>query len=104
MNHYGVLGVPNSATLLDIKKAYHQLALKFHPDKLHFSSFASEEEFKKIQTAYEILSNIEARRHYDAELDSSCFSFLGGLFTACLNTHRSRSEEDASQPTASPQV
>lgn len=102
MSHYDVLGVSRLATLSEIKKAYHQQALKFHPDKLHSSALASEEEFKKLQTAYEILSDIEGRRRYDAELcpPRSWFSFLGTLFTSCLGERDSEETqcESASSP------
>lgn len=95
--------MPSSATFSDIKKAYHQLALRFHPDKLHSSVLASEEAFKKLQTAYEVLSDAEKRRRYDAELyPCSWFAYLGTLFTACLDKHQPHSKEDSPQPAASP--
>ena len=57
---YDVLGVSHDATPTQIKKAYHKLALKEHPDK-----GGDEDKFKKIQTAYEILSDEEKRPIYD---------------------------------------
>lgn len=86
MNHYQVLGVPTSATQAEIKKSYHRLALVFHPDKLFSSSFANEEDFKVIQNAYEVLSDVEKRRRYDAEYLSSStmlMNYLGMLFKSC---------------------
>ena len=44
----------------DIKKAYHKLALKHHPDK-----GGNAEKFRKIQMAYEVLSDEDKRRKYD---------------------------------------
>lgn len=57
---YNILGVSKTAKPPEIKKAYHKLALKEHPDK-----GGDEEKFKKIQMAYEILSDEEKREKYD---------------------------------------
>ncbi len=67
---YGVLGVAKSAASDEIRKAYRALAKKYHPD-LNPGDSEAEETFKKIQTAYGILSNEEKRRRYDAgEIDA----------------------------------
>ena len=58
---YDVLGVEKSASDSEIKKAFRKLALKKHPDK-----GGDPEEFKKIQAAYEILSDEDKRKKYDA--------------------------------------
>lgn len=57
---YEVLGVEATATQDEIKKAYRKLALQHHPDK-----GGDPEEFKKLNGAYEILSNPEKRAIYD---------------------------------------
>jgi molecular chaperone DnaJ len=66
-NHYEVLGVRDSATPAEIKKAYRSLALKFHPDK-NPGDRKAEERFKELAGAYEILSDPEKRREYDDTL------------------------------------
>lgn len=63
-DYYDVLGVPRNATDADIKKAYRQLALKFHPDK-NPNNKEAEEKFKEAAEAYEVLSNQEKRSRYD---------------------------------------
>ena len=63
-DYYYILGVKNTASLDDIKKAYRKLSLKFHPDKNDGDDFFTER-FKEIQEAYEILSNKEKRSNYD---------------------------------------
>ena len=61
---YEVLGVSKSATPEEIKKAYRQKAIQFHPDK-NPGDKASEEKFKEAAEAYEILSNPEKKQRYD---------------------------------------
>lgn len=57
---YKELNVSRNASSSEIKKAYHKQALKHHPDK-----GGDPETFKKIQAAYEILSDSEKRKRYD---------------------------------------
>lgn len=63
-NPYEVLGLSSDATPHDIKKKYHQLALKTHPDKNPQDPEAVAN-FQKLQKAYEVLSNQEKRARYD---------------------------------------
>lgn len=67
---YEVLGVKKNASQADIKKAHRLLAKKHHPD-LNPGDKASEETFRKVQAAYNVLSDVEKRRQYDAgEIDA----------------------------------
>lgn len=61
---YDVLGVSRDADQDDIKKAYRRLALRYHPDH-NPDDEASEEAFKEVSWAYEILSDPDTRRRYD---------------------------------------
>jgi len=63
-DYYEILGVTKSATADEIKKAYRQQALKFHPDK-NPGDKSAEGKFKEAAEAYEILSNPEKKRRYD---------------------------------------
>ncbi|PKI34072.1 hypothetical protein CRG98_045529 [Punica granatum] len=65
-NHYDVLGLNQSATTADVKRAYRLLARKYHPDVSKESQ--SGEAFKSIRHAYEVLSNDATRTQYDTEL------------------------------------
>ena len=67
-DYYDILGVEKEASDEDLKKAYRRLARQHHPD-LHTGDHqkkAAEEKFKEINEAYEILSNQEKRKRYDA--------------------------------------
>lgn len=60
-DYYTILGVPHNASQDDIKKAFHKLAHQYHPDK----SGGSEEKFKEVNEAYQVLSDEKKRTHYD---------------------------------------
>ena len=62
--YYDILGVNNTATTDEIKKAYRKLAKQYHPDKAGEDK-ASEEKFKKISEAYEVLADDNKRKNYD---------------------------------------
>lgn len=62
-SYYDVLGVPRNATDTDIKKAYRNLAKKYHPDVC--KDAGAEEKFKSINEAYATLSDESKRRQYD---------------------------------------
>lgn len=63
-DYYEVLGVSKSATPEEIKKAYRQLALKYHPDRNPDDKDA-EEKFKEAAEAYSVLSDENKRARYD---------------------------------------
>lgn len=63
-NYYDVLGVQKNATADEIKKAYRNLAFKYHPDR-NQGDAAAEEKFKKISAAYDVLGDETKRRNYD---------------------------------------
>ncbi|MBI9036940.1 MAG: J domain-containing protein [Bacteroidales bacterium] len=63
-DYYKILGVSKNATQSEIKKAYRKLALKHHPDK-NKGNKESEEKFKAISEANEVLSSPEKRKQYD---------------------------------------
>jgi len=63
-DYYQTLGVPRTASAEDIRKAYRELARKYHPD-LHPDDEAAKEKFKKVQTAFDVLNDQSKREMYD---------------------------------------
>jgi DnaJ-class molecular chaperone len=79
---YGLLGVPRNASGSEIKRAYHDLAKKHHPDKNPTEE--DDLKFKEIQKAYEILRDSEKRNLYDqfgmdAFRDGGMEDMFGGM-------------------------
>lgn len=96
MDYYKVLGVNESASQDDIKKAYRKLSLKHHPDR-----GGDGEHFKKINEAYSILGDVEKRRMHKmqnenpfsqmnrgtpADMDPIFKMFFGGGFPGMPGT------------------
>jgi DnaJ-class molecular chaperone with C-terminal Zn finger domain len=63
-DYYKVLGVERNATQDEIKKQYRKLAVKYHPDK-NPGDKSSEEKFKEISEAYQVIGNPDSRKKYD---------------------------------------
>src|SRR5438552_720906 len=74
-DYYEILGVKKTATEEEIKKAYRNLAKKFHPDK-NKGNKEAENKFKEISEAYAVLGDKEKREQYD-RLGREAFSFGG---------------------------
>jgi molecular chaperone DnaJ len=79
-DYYEVLGLAKNAGEDDIKKAYRKLAMKFHPDRNPGKD--SEDKFKEVKEAYEVLSEPAKREAYDrfghAGVDPNAGGFGGG--------------------------
>lgn len=76
VTHYDVMKLKASATAKDVKRAYKQLSLELHPDRNHARD--AEEAFKRLSTAFCVLSNKQSRAKYDAELRGGGRSHAAG--------------------------
>lgn len=87
-DYYAILGVDKSAAQEDIRKAYRKLAKQYHPD-VNKGDKKSEEKFKDVSEAYEVLGDEEKRKKYDmfgnqtnfsggSNFDPSQYGFGGG--------------------------
>lgn len=63
-DYYKTLGVESNANLAELKHSYHQLSLKYHPDK---TQDKDTEEFIKVKLAFKILSDANLKQHYDEQ-------------------------------------
>ena len=77
-DYYQILGVQKGASKEEIKKAFHKLAHKYHPDK----SGGDENKFKEVNEAYQILSDDQKRAQYD---QFGTAGFGGGFNTQDFN-------------------
>lgn len=85
-DYYGCLGLAKGCSDADLKKAYRQLAMKYHPDKNRSKSEAeqadAEKKFKEITEAYGVLSDPKKKEMYDSgqmEYDGDPGSGFGGM-------------------------
>eukprot|EP00667_Euglena_gracilis_P015508 EG_transcript_16142 len=74
MDLYALLGVDRNVNARELKKAYRQKALEFHPDK----NPAGEQMFKQINQAYSVLSGVKSREEYDRKLQRREGTFTSG--------------------------
>lgn len=76
-DYYEILGVNRNASADELKKAYRQMAIKFHPDK-NPGNKEAEDKFKEAAEAYEVLSDQQKRANYDRFGHQGAQSFGGG--------------------------
>lgn len=79
-DYYEILGVSKSASADEIKKAYRQQAIKFHPDK-NPGDKQAEEKFKEAAEAYEVLRDPQKRQRYDQFGHAGVSGSAGGGFS-----------------------
>lgn len=91
---YKTLGVSAQASTAEIKKAYHQLARKYHPDA-NRTDPGAEAKFKKVSEAYAVLSRPQRRAEYD-RIRSLSTTGSGGRSTSSSSSSSTRSSTSSS--------
>jgi len=77
-DYYMTLGVNNTASADEIKKAYRRLAMQCHPDRNHGNKEWAHEKFKEINEAFSILGDPEKRSQYDQSGTIGDMGIIGG--------------------------
>jgi molecular chaperone DnaJ len=79
-DYYEILGISKTATEAELKKAYRQKAIQYHPDK-NPGNDEAEKKFKEAAEAYEVLRNPEKRQRYDQYGHAGLKDGSGGGFS-----------------------
>lgn len=75
-NYYEILGVNRKSSKEEIKNSFRKLAKKYHPDANKDDGVSTDEIFKDINEAYDILTNDEKRKKYDRQVNKLGYGFL----------------------------
>jgi curved DNA-binding protein len=101
MDYYSVLEVPKTATIDDIKKAYRKLAMRHHPDR----NGGDDTQFKKIQEAYDTLSDPQKRQMYDNPAPQFSFNHdavdINDIFSQIFGQRQNQKQTFRTQVTVS---
>lgn len=75
-NYYNVLGIDRNCSQTDIRKAYHKLARKYHPDTTILEKSYAKNMMASVLEAYKVLSDPETRAAYDREnINYTCTNY-----------------------------
>ena len=107
--YYEILKINKTATQTEIKKAYHKLALIYHPDRNQNDKELYEIKFKKISCAYQILSDKDKKKQYDLygeeglnNMNNGLHDMSGGLsniFNNLFKEHKEHQYKNQKPPT-----
>jgi curved DNA-binding protein CbpA len=95
-SHYQLLQLPMGASAQDLRRAFRSLSKHYHPDTTSLPAAEAEQAFQRLQQAYAVLSDPEARRRYDAQLR------LAALAAAAAASSRAAASAPSARPAAPP--
>ncbi len=75
-NHYTLLGLHPSASVIEIRRAYRELSKRYHPDTTDLPTIVATAKFQQINEAYATLSKPERRFNYDLKIGYSRFGVI----------------------------
>jgi hypothetical protein len=92
-NYYAVLGLPPSASVIEIRRTYRELSKRYHPDTTELPISVATVKFQQLNEAYATLSNPERRLLYDAKIGYSRYNVIQA--PPDLNSGRNRAPQSA---------
>nr|WP_107668643.1 J domain-containing protein [Cyanothece sp. BG0011] len=75
-SHYAILGLHPSASVIEIRRAYRELSKRYHPDTTELPSAIATAKFQRLNEAYGVLSNPQARSLYDIKIGYSRWNVI----------------------------
>jgi curved DNA-binding protein CbpA len=87
--YYGRLGVRSSASVLELRRVYHELSLRYHPDTTTLPLEVAKVKFQRLNEAYATLSHPERRLRYDLSIGCSSVSVVREFPTVRQEMERS---------------
>ena len=87
-SHYQLLQLPMGASEQELRRAFRSLSKQFHPDTTSLPPAEAEQAFQRLQQAYAVLSDPEARRRYDAQLRLAALAAAAAASSRAAATSR----------------
>jgi curved DNA-binding protein CbpA len=94
-SHYQLLQLPMGASAEELRRAFRRLSKQVHPDTTSLPAAEAEQAFRRLQQAYAVLSDPEARRRYDAQL-----RFAALAAAAAANSRAASASAPSGRPAA----
>jgi curved DNA-binding protein CbpA len=97
MDYYKILNVSRGASIVEIKKSYRAMALKFHPDRNLTNKNIASEKFNAISTAYQTLSSVDLKENYDELIRNTHVTRRQPAYSARAKNHAASGKQHVRQ-------